>query len=145
VSASGRTSKDAELKLLRERITVTLRFIDEAEDLGDFGREILRKTDELFAKRSLGGLKLIAKQVDAFMIGLTQDQRDGLEAILKARIGVDREAERARGRDEVAQILTKGRIDSEKQRRRLEDYLEALESTGEDAAEAAAIRRLLSS
>lgn len=130
--------------MLRERITVTLRFLDDAEDLGDFGREILRKTEELYAKRSLRGLRLIAKQVDAFAIGLSRDQRDGLEAILRARVGVDKEDERAQMREQIARVLAKGRIDSEKQRRRLEDYLDALGATGDDAAQAEALRRLLS-
>jgi len=132
-----------ELKRLRDRIALTVGFLDDVEDLGAFGQELVRKADELFSSGDSRGLKLVAKQVDAFTIGLSQDQRDGLEAILKARLGVDKDQERAELKHHVAEIVATGRIAGAKQRRKLEDYLEALEATGGDEAEVAAIKQLL--
>ena len=76
-------------------------------------------------------------------VALEQHQRDGLEAILKARLGVDKDAERAQQKQGAAAILQRCSIASGKERHRLEDYAEMLEATGGDPAELAAIGRLL--
>ena len=132
------------LKALRDRIVLTLEFINETEDSGIIGQKLRTKTDLAFEKGNLRGMRLMAREIDSFTVAMAAHQRDGLEAILKARLGVDKDYERSKLRLKVAAVIKRGSISSEKERRRLEDYLEMLEATGGDATEAEAVRMLLS-
>jgi hypothetical protein len=76
-------------------------------------------------------------------IGLAPQQRDGLDALLRQRLGVDKDQERSELRERIAQVLRRGTIASEKERRRLEEYADSLEATGGNPAEVAAVRDLL--
>ena len=76
-------------------------------------------------------------------IALAPQERDGLVALLLSRLGVNKEAERADLRRQVAKVLTRGSVASEKERRRLEEYAEMLEVTGGDPAEVESVRQLI--
>jgi len=76
-------------------------------------------------------------------IGLAPHERDGLEALLQERLGVDIEAEREAISANASVAIRRGTIASEKERRRLEDYAEQLEARDPTSPEAAAIRGLL--
>lgn len=132
-----------ELDALRGRVALTLRFMGDAEDLGAFGEMLAAKVESAFSKDDLRAMRLIVREVDSLAIALPPHQREGLEAVLKSRLGVDKDAERAVLRDRVAVILRRGTIASERERRKLEDYLELLEATGGDVMEMGAVRQLL--
>lgn len=127
---------------LRSRMLLILHFIEDRHDfpIGPQMREVV----ETAARRGdLRTLRLAAKEIDDMTIALTSHERDGLEALLFSELGVDMDFERAQLRQAVARVLHRGRISSEKERRRLEDYAEMLEATGGDSAEIAAVRQLV--
>jgi hypothetical protein len=134
----------ADLSSLRDRVLLSLQFMDEAEDLGPLADQIRRTVESTCAKQDLRAMRLIARDVDALTNALPPYQRDGLEALLNRRLGVDKDAERLEASRHVAALLQRGTIQSEKERRRLEEYVEMLETTGGDPAEVDAVRRLLS-
>lgn len=133
-----------ELVALRDRIVITIQYLDDVDDLGEFADAVVRQTEACFSKGKLGPLKLIANQIDSFTVALNMQQRDGLDAILGARLGVDRDAERASREHYLACVIASGRIASAKQRRKIEEYLERLESENGDPALIQEIAKLLS-
>lgn len=136
------SNDDAGLTALRNRILLTLEFVENAQGFR-YGQGVREATESAFQKRSLRAMRVIAREIDAMTLGLAPDQRDGLEALLRQRLGVDKDAERLELKEGIAEVLRRGTIASEKERRRLEDYADRLEATGGDPAEAAAVRRLL--
>ena len=136
------SSDEAGLMALRDRILLTVQFVENSQGFR-YGQGVREATETAFAKKSLRELRMIAREVDAMTIGLAPEQRDGLDALLRQRIGVDKDKERKNLSERVAQILRRGTIASEKERRRLEDYADSLEATQGDPAEVAAVRDLL--
>ena len=134
---------EATLQALRDRILLTVQFVENAQGFR-YGQGVRDAAEKAFVKRSVRSMRLIAREVDAMTIGLAPHERDGLEALLNERLGVDKDAERSALSKHVAAVLERGTIASEKERRRLEEYVEMLEATGGDPAEAEAVRRLLS-
>ena len=132
------------LGALRDRLLLTIQFIESVEDFPS-GSQLRALVEGAAAKGDLRTLRLLAREVDQMTIALQSDQRDGLEAILRQKLGVDKDRERAELRREVARVIERGTVASEKERRRLEDYAELLEATGGDEAEIAAVRRLVRS
>lgn len=135
----------AQLLELRDRILLTVEFLDNHEGLGEFGQALCEAARTNFAKGDLRSMRLIARQVDAFTIGLPAPQLEGLDAILRERLCIDKDTERRQTRAFMASILERGTIASEKQRRKVEDYLEGLQANNGDPAEIEAIKRLLQS
>jgi len=134
----------ARLRALRDRLLLTLEFIENAQEFPS-GAQFRVVVEAAAAKQDLRSLRLIARELEQMTVALQSDQRDGLEALLRQRLGVDKDEERAALRSEVAKVLERGVIASEKERRRLEDYAEMLEATGGDASELAAVRKLVKS
>lgn len=137
-----KAGEEVALRALRDRILLTLRFVENAQGF-KYGQGVREATNAAFVKQSLRSMKLIAREIDAMTIGLTSDERDGLDALLSDRLGVDKADERVRQSQQVAAVLRRGSIASEKERRRLEDYADMLEATGGDLAEAERVRTLL--
>jgi hypothetical protein len=137
------TSEDQQLlEQLRGRVLLTLDFIERREEFPDV--DVLRQLiADAVGRNDLRTMRLIARDIDKATIGLTPDERDGLEALLRDRLGVDPDAERSQTRREVEAAIVRGTVGSEKERRRLEDYAEMLEATGGDPAEIEAVRRLV--
>jgi hypothetical protein len=134
---------EAHVTLLCERMILTLRSIENVEHFPE--GEQMRAIIERAAKNGdLRALRLVARNVDEMTLALPSAEREAMEALLRERVGVDKELERAEQRGKVVAILQRGTVASEKERRRLEEYMEMLEITGGDEAEAAAVRRLLS-
>lgn len=136
------SEKQAELDRLRDRIVITLEFVASREDFPNVG-DFKSLAEGAHARGDLRALQIIARDLDKATIGLMSHDRDGLEAILQQRLGIDKNAERAELQQQVAIALKRGTIAGEKERRRLEDYAEMLEATGGDPAEIAAVRRLV--
>ena len=88
-------------------------------------------------------LRLIARDVEEMVLTLAPHEREGLEAILKAKLGYDSDLAWNQSREAVLNAVKRGRVDSEKERRRLERYAEVLEAKGGDTTELAALRSLL--
>lgn len=132
------------LHAIRDRLLVTIQFFEDAQGFPS-GAQMRQLVTDAAQREDLKSLRLITREVDAMAVALAPHERDGLEAMLLARFGVDRDAERAAFRLYVASVIERGSIASEKERRRLEDYVEMLEATGGDPAEVAAVRRLMRS
>lgn len=132
-----------ELAAARDRILLTIQFVDEAEDLGPLGSQMRAIVQAAFTRKDIRAMRLVARDVDALTNSLPAHQREGLEALLKSRLGVDKDAERLEVSRRIAAVLKRGKIASDKERRHLEDYLEMIEATGGDPAEAEAVRCLL--
>lgn len=132
----------ATLAALRARILATVAFVESVQDFR-YGKGIREAVAKALEGQSLRSMRLIAREVDGMTIALEPHQRDGLEALLAGRLGVDKEAERAVIQAQVAAILKRGTIATAKERRRLADYADLLEATGGDPSEAAAVRQLL--
>jgi malonyl CoA-acyl carrier protein transacylase len=68
-----------------------------------------------------------------------------LSGLLRERLGIDVESERLELKRAAETAIARGRVASEKERRRLEDYAEMLEATGGDPTEIESILRLVNS
>jgi hypothetical protein len=134
-----------QLKLLHDRITLTLDFFDNVEGLGQVGVQLRDGAKTAHARGDVRALRLLATDIDSLAIALPSHEREGLEAMLGSRLGVDKDAERHELRRRVARALKRGIVTSEKERRHLEEYLEVSEAIGGDPAETDAVRRLLNS
>jgi hypothetical protein len=133
----------AELQQLRDRALLTIELVESAESLDSMGQQMRDVVEAQFVKQSLRGLRLAMREIDALTVALPSHQREGLEAVLNARLGVDKEAEREALRAGIAAILQRGSIAGEKERNRLQNYVEMLEATGGDPAEIQAVVQLL--
>jgi hypothetical protein len=131
------------IDVLRDRILLSLDFF-EREQPSRSADDIRGIVSAAVDRGDLRGLRLIARDIEKAAIGLPADARDGLEAVLLERLGIDRNAERDQLRCEVAQAIEHGAPRSEAERRRLEDYAAMLEAEGGDPEEIAAVRRLTS-
>lgn len=109
------------------------------------GDAVLRVAEKAFHNEDLRTLRLVVRDLDAGTIGLTPSEREGLEAVLKSEVGIDMDGEQEAKRQRVASIVRRGRIAGEKERKRLEDYVELLEAHGGDPGEIDAVKRLLRS
>lgn len=132
----------AEVEALRARCLLMIDFFENAQDF-KHAAMYRANVERVAATGSARRMRLLARDFDEMTIGLAPHERDGLEALLEAKLGVNKDAERAAQRKQVAVALARGTVASEKERRRLEDYAEMLEATGEDPAQLEAVRRLL--
>jgi hypothetical protein len=130
------------LEKLRNRLLLTIQFVEGVQAFPS-GVQFRRIVESTAAKGDLRAMRLIARDIDAMTLGLMPQEREGLEAILQQRLGIDKDAERAEWGRRIAGVLRRGSIASEKERRHLEDYAEMLEATGGDPSELEAVRRLL--
>ena len=133
-----------EFQSLQRRLVLTLQFMENAEHFPS-AKQIRTIVDGATERKDLRTLRLVARDVDAMTTALTPDQRDGLDALLVARLGIDAEAERAMALQEAADAVQRGIIRSAKERQRLEHWAEVLEVTGDDSATLVSLRHLLSS
>jgi hypothetical protein len=132
------------LQGLRIQSMLTLQFIEAAHEFPS-GERFRKAVEDDVENGDLRMLRLLSREIDAITLALPPNEREGLEAILRNRLGVDKDAQRAELRHRIAGIIVRGTIASEKERRHLEDYLEMLEATGGDPSEIAAVRRLIGS
>jgi hypothetical protein len=133
----------AELARLRARLLLTLDFVENVEGDDEFGQQIRGVVESTFAKGKLRAMRLLARDIDAFATALPSHHREGLEALLHARLGIDKDAERAVVKKQVTVALKRGRIASEKERHRLQEYADMLEAEGGHTEEVDAVARLL--
>lgn len=137
-----RPEDEVTMNALRQRALATINFVTSVQDfpLAFMYRE---NVERAASSGDLRKLRLIARDIDQMTIGLEPHQRDGLEAVLQQRLGIDVSAERAVQQARIAKIIDRGTIASEKERRHLEDFAEMLEATGLDPENLRLIRRLL--
>ena len=100
---------------------------------------------EVFEAEDIRGMRRVARDIDQATVGLSQHHLDGLNAVLKQRLSVDRDAELKAWKERVDRALRRGSIASEKERQHLQEYVEKLEASGGDAAEVSAIWNLIRS
>jgi len=134
-----------QLSLFHDRVILTLQFFENVEGLGITGAQLREGAEAAYAREDLRALRLLAADIDSLAVALPPHQREGLEAVLRSRLQIDKDAERQELRRRAAHALERGAVNSEKERRHLEAYVEMLEATDGDPAEVEAVRRLLSS
>jgi hypothetical protein len=132
------------LEALRNRIILTLDFMANIEFIDESLQMIRSITEENYRNKNLRNMRSIAREVDELTVALPSHHRDGLEALLRDRLGVDKEAERAQLRARAEVALRRGGVASEKERQHLERYVEMLQSMNEGAEEIRSIQGLLS-
>ncbi len=135
---------EAAVNLLQQRLVLTIQYIEDVQDFPS-GKDMQDLVVSAAARGDLRTLRLVAKEVDAMTVALAPHEREELEALLLSRLGVDKHLERAEMRRKIAEVLQRGTIASEKERRRLEDYVEMLEATRGDPTEIEAVQQLLRS
>jgi hypothetical protein len=141
---SERTPNAATLEALRARLIATIQFIESLHEFPS-GEAFRAAIEKAAAENNLRTLRLLGREIDAMAtVALPPHERDGLDAMLQYRLGVDREAERGAWSERVAAAIKRGTVASEAERRHLEDYAEQLEASGGNPAELEAVRRLLS-
>lgn len=133
--------EEAAMHSLHDRLVLTIRYFEDAQAFPS-GAQMRALVEDAAARSDVRTLSLIGREVDKMTIALAPHERDGLEAILREQIGVDKDAERAELKRQIAAVIARGSVASEKERRRLEDYAEMLEATGGDREEIEAVRRL---
>jgi len=140
--------QESQLRALFDRIMLTVDFADRAGGFGTsttLADSLRGKARQALEQGALRDMRRMAREInEASMVGLPTHQREGLEALLNSRLGVDTDAERAEMQAKAAAAIRRGKVGSEKERRHLEDYAEMLEATGGDPDEIAAVRRLMS-
>lgn len=135
--------EEAAIRALRDRLVMTIRYFENAQEFPS-GAQMRAIVEDAAARQDRRTLRLLGREVENMTIALAPHQRDGLETMLHDRLGINQEAERAELKRQIAAVIARGTVRSEKERRRLEDYAETLEVTGGDPAEIEAVRRLLS-
>jgi hypothetical protein len=133
-----------ELRTLEQRIRLTIDFVENAQQLSSAG-ELRAIVDAAVAKQDLRTVRLLNREISDMTLGLAPHEREGLEAMLQARLGMSAATERAAMSQMFARALARGSIASEKERQHLEAYAEMLEATQGDESELAAVRRFLQS
>ncbi|HWZ60795.1 MAG TPA: hypothetical protein VNW46_17555 [Gemmatimonadaceae bacterium] len=134
--------QQALLEVLRDRARLIVDFVLSVEEAPSI--QMLRPiVEDCATAGNLHGMKMLVRDLDEMSLALAPHHREGLEALLAARLGVDKDAERLAWRERVHHALRRGTVASEKERQRLERYVEMLEATGGDPAEIAAVTRLL--
>lgn len=136
------TDRAVESRVLSNRLLAMIEFMEQAQNFPS-GPTIRKLVEDAAARYDVRALRLICKEVDAMCIALTPPQRKDLDSLLE-QFGVDRSAERTNTDREMAAILKRGTIASERERRRVEDYLALLETTDADEHILERVRRLLS-
>ena len=133
--------QQAELRRLEARLLLTIGFFQDAEDFPS-GDQMRAVVEHAALRKDVRALRLISRDLDAMALALPSFQREGLEALLEARLGVDRDTERQIEDEQVEAILARGSIASEKERRRLELYIDRVDVVG-DAKHVEAVQELL--
>lgn len=136
--------EEAALAALGNRLIDTLTFMEDRQDFPS-GPQIRSIVEGAMEKRDMRTLRLIERDVDDMALTLAPHEREGLEAVLLTRYGLDKEAQREELRSAVAAVLARGTVASEKERVRLLDYAGMLEVVGGDPAEIQAVRQLAAS
>jgi hypothetical protein len=143
------TAKElSELGTLRERMLLTIKFVAEVED-SDNTRDarvdqiLSAAVEKAVADDDLITLRVLSREIDGMALALAPHQREGLEAILAKRLGINVEEEQTKLRRRAATAIRRGTVGSERERQHLQRYLEMLEQIGGDPAEIEAVHNLL--
>lgn len=137
-----RPEDEETLLRLRDRLLLTIDFIANVEEF-PMATRIRRHAIDAAKEKTLREMRQIVRDIDKLTVALPQDVREGLGALLLHRLGVDKEAERTALGRRVAVAIRRCTVDSERERRHLEEYLEMLEAMGGAPAEIKAVRDLL--
>ncbi len=127
---------------LGERLLLSLTFIERVQDFPS-GAQFRGIVQAEMDRGRLRALQLVSRDVEEMILTLTPSERDGLDALLQARIGVETESTWRTEQEAIRGAIAAGRIRDEHERQRIERYVEALEVRGGDAVEITAARNLL--
>jgi hypothetical protein len=133
---------ETKVRALRDRLNLVIRFFEETHDFPS-GPQVRAIVETAAGKLDLRTLRLVNRDIDAMTIALGPRERVTLDALLRDRLGVPLDPESLEIKREAAAAVARGSVASEKQRRRLEDYVEMLAATGGDADEIRSVRRVI--
>lgn len=138
-------ARRAKLEELRQILLFTIDVFASAQDFPDADkfRDVV---ESVFRKEDLRAMRLLEREIN--MMGdlvLDLHQRDGLQAALAQRFGTPLSGDLAVGERLALSALRRGRIVSERERQRLEDYVSVLERSGENLEQLKLLRELLGS
>lgn len=139
---SNAQNKSVAVRDLGTRLRLTIEFIERVQDFPD-GAALRAIVDEEVAKQRLRSLRILARDVDEMALTLTPAQRKQLQATLEEHSDVDVDAEWNAQRTAMDALVQRGEIRSERERKRVERYLEALIARSGPSSEIRAIRSLL--
>jgi len=134
---------EARLAQLYSRLTLILHFIEDVEDFPS-GPQVREVVAAAMNQRDLRTLRLIERDVEEMAHALSPGERERLQTQLRNAAAGSSDLGRIRAHQEVVAILARGRVGSEKERRRLEQYADELNAeAGADTETIEAIQRLL--
>jgi hypothetical protein len=144
MSKTSSEELQARVQAVKARLELVIDFVAETNDFPS-ASQIRAIVAAAAARRDLRTLRLVRRDIDAMTIALAPEQREALSGLLRERLGIDVESERLELKRAAETAIARGRVASEKERRRLEDYAEMLEATGGDPTEIESILRLVNS
>ena len=127
---------------IRDRLLLTIDFIERMQDFPT-GHVVRSLICDAAVQGDLRRLRLLAREIDGMLSGLSLHERDGLDTVLHERLGVDTAAEQSRLVRDVAKLIQRGVVRSERERQRIATYVERLEALGDPAQQLEDLRQLL--
>lgn len=131
-----------ETSVLADRLILTLQFIEGVEAF-PIGTQIRTIVEDAALRGDTRTLRLVARDVSEATHALSTQHQSDLARMLREILGVDLQEGQEEVRRSVKAALARGRIQSERERQRLERYVEWLEQSGGDPVEIARVTELL--
>jgi hypothetical protein len=124
-----------ELNTLRDRCSLVLEFLNRRGELGDLARQIDEVIQQAHATHDLRGLRILQRDLDDWSRDLPSDDQVELETLLRVRLLVDPEQERAADIAKLRQIEERGQIRNEREYRLVQARAEELRASTAGAEE----------
>lgn len=134
---------EEELDLLYRRSMLTCEYLRSYAGL-EPASAFIDAVERTFQSRNLRGMRIMVRELSDLAKDLPPHRKEELQAELKFRFGIDGEDEDRRERDKVAAVLARGRINSEREYRRVMEWIEELESEAVVSDELRQLRDLAS-
>src|SRR6478752_5845467 len=97
-----------EASRMGRRILLTMQFIENRYGAIRMSAEYRAMIQQAMEEGDRRDLKLLAADFAEMVTGLTRDEREGLEALLKQELGIDADADRAELSRQVAKSIARG-------------------------------------
>jgi hypothetical protein len=128
--------------VLGDRLLLVVRFIEGVESF-PIGPQMRTVIEDAMKRGDTRALKLVSRDVTEMTHALSSEHQSELARVLYETLGVNLQEEENVVTKAVKATLLRGCIQSERERQRLERYVEWLEQVGGDPQEIAAVTELL--
>lgn len=132
-----------ELNALHDRCVLVLQFLNRRGELGDLARQFSEVIQQSHEAQDLRGLRILWKDLDDWSKDLTNDEQLELETLLRVRLQVDSDKERAAELATVREIEGRGQIRNEREYRLVQARVDELLSSHTSSADATRLQALL--